>query len=96
MTQTTPLFGFIPIYGIKGCVYDRNENNIGQNIIDSHSKLRKDDRFNYEGLQVPVQSKLNAEKWASYLAYYLDWQLRLLVKCGFPTDFNTDSSICQI
>ena len=53
MTQNAPLFGFIPIYGLKGKrlkgVDDRNENNICQNIIDLHSKLRQDGRYNYVG-----------------------------------------------
>ena len=59
--QNTPLFGFIPIYGLQSRVYNRNENNICQNIIDLHTDLRKDGRHNYVGLQVLVQSKLNAE-----------------------------------
>ena len=58
------------------------------NIMDLHRELRKDERHNYVGLQVPVQSKLNAEKWASYLADYWDWQLLLLVKYGFPLDLK--------
>ena len=37
--QNTPLFGFIPIYGLQSPVYDRKENNICQNIMDLHSKL---------------------------------------------------------
>ena len=56
--------------------------------MDIHNELRTNGRHNYLGLQVPVQSKVNAEKWASYLADYWDWQLPLLVKYGFPLDFK--------
>ena len=70
--HNTPLLGFIPIYGLQSPVCDRKENNICQNIMDLHSRLRKDSRHNYVGLQVPVKSKLNADTWASYLADYWD------------------------
>ena len=93
--QNTPLFSFIPIYGLQSPVCDRKENNICQNIMDLHIKLRKDGRHNYVGLQVPVKSKLNAEKWASYLADYWDWQLPLLVKYGFPLDFKRSTTVCH-
>ena len=43
---------------------------------------------NYEGLQVPVHSQLNFVKWKSYLQDYWDWQLPLLIKYGFPLDYN--------
>ena len=43
--------------------------------MDLHNDLKEDGRHNYLGLQVPVQPKLNAEKWPSYLADYWDWQL---------------------
>ena len=55
-----------------------------------------DDRHNYKGLQIGVPSKLNAEAWANYLANYWDWQLPLLIKYGFPLDFDRDSTlICE-
>ena len=50
--------------------------------------MRQDGRHNYVGLQVPVVSKLNHEKWAQYLTTYWDWQLPLLIKYGFPLDFD--------
>ena len=40
------------------------------------------------GLQIPVVSKLNHDKWAVYLEKYWDWQLPLLIKYGFPLDFD--------
>ena len=95
MTQNNPMFGFIPIYGLKGRVYDRHENNICQNIMELHQRLRNDGRHNYVGLQIPVSSKLNPGKWANYLHNYWDWQLPLLVKYGFPIDFDRNAEICH-
>ena len=95
LTQNTPMFGFIPIYGLKGRVYDRHENNICQNIMELHQKLRNDGRPNYVGLQIAVSSKLNPAKWAKYLQNYWDWQLPLLIKYGFPIDFDRNAQICH-
>ena len=95
VTQNTPMFGFIPIYGLKGRVYDRHENNTCQNIMELHQKLRNDGRPNYVALQIPVSSKLNPQKWEKYLQNYWDWQLPLLIKYGFPIDFDRNTKICQ-
>ena len=55
--------------------------------------LREDGRYNYEGLQIPVPSKLNHKAWVQYLQEYWDWQLPLLIKFGFPLDFDRDMVI---
>ena len=54
---------------------------------------RSDGRHNYEGLQIPVASKFNCDAWCKYLTEYWDWQLPLLIKYGFPLDFNRNSRI---
>ena len=82
---------FIPIYGLKNQVTDKSDNAECNDILQLHRMLRKDDRHNYKGLQVPVPSKLNYEVWSKYLQQYWDWQLPLLIKYGFPLDFNRDS-----
>ena len=86
--QNRPLFGFIPIYGLKSQVYDTGDNSVCKNILELHKKLRQDGRHNYAGLQIPLMSNLNHEKWAQYLTTYWDWQLPLLIKYGFPLDFD--------
>ena len=58
-----------------------------------HNKLRADDRHNYAGLQIPVNSKLHYAKWAHYLVDYWDCQLPLLIKFGFPLDFDRNCVI---
>ena len=93
ITQNTPLFGFIPIYGLKSQVIDKRVNAESTDILQLHKKLREDGRHNYRGLQVPVPSKLKPEAWARYLQHYWDWQLPLLIKFGFPLDFDRDSVI---
>ena len=48
------------------------------------------------GTILKVPSKLNAEVWAQYLVNYLDWQLPLLIKYGFPLDFDRGSTlVCE-
>ena len=42
---------------------------------------------------MPVHSQLNFVKWTSYLQDYWDWQLPLLIKYGFPLDYDRCHSI---
>ena len=86
MAQNKQFFSFIPIN-------DTNINSVCTNILVLHELLRQDGRHNYEGLQIPVRSQLNFEKWKSYLQDYWDWQLPLLIKYGFPLDYNRDHTI---
>ena len=95
MEQNRPLFGFIPIYGLKSRVYDNGNCSACTDIIELHKKLRTDGRPNYLGLQIPIMSKLNYGKWAAYLHNYWDWQLPLLIKYGFPLDFDRNQDICS-
>ena len=88
LEQNKHFFGFIPIYGLRNRIQDENSNSVCTDILALHKLLRQDDRHNYEGLQVPVHSQLNFVKWKSYLQDYWDWQLPLLIKYGFPLDYN--------
>ena len=38
-------------------------------------------------------SKLNYDRWVAYLDSYWDWQLPLLIKYGFPLDFDRNQAI---
>ena len=91
--QNKPLFGFIPIYGLKSRVYDRSNNLVCTDIIELHRQLKADGRPNFLGLQIPVMSKLNYNNWAAYLDTYWDWQLPLLIKYGFPLDFDRNQPL---
>ena len=61
--------------------------------MELHKRLRQDGRHNYAGLQVPLMLNLNYDKPAQYLTTYWDWQLHLLIKYGFPLDFDRNSGI---
>ena len=93
MQQNTPAFGFIPIYGLGSRVIDRKQGSVCTDILQLHHILRSDGRYNYTGLQIPVPSKLNYDVWSKYLTEYWDWQLPLLIKYGFPLDFDRHSRI---
>ena len=72
LAQNKPLFGFIPTYGLQSRVHDANSNEICTDVLQLHTKLREDTRYNYRGLQVPIPSKLNFERWKGYLKNYWD------------------------
>ena len=91
ITHNRPLF--IPIYGLKSRVYVYKDNSECTDLLHLHKKLRADGRHNFAGLQIPISSKLNYEKWAQYLVDYWDWQLPLLIKFGFPLDFDRNNVI---
>ena len=93
MAQNKQLFGFIPIYGFQSRIYDTNTNSVCADILLLHKLLRPDGRHNYEGLQIPVHSQLNFEKWKFHIQDYWDWQLPLLIKYGFPLDYNHCNTI---
>ena len=93
LAQNKPLFGFIPIYGLQSRAHDTNSNDVSSDILQLHSKLRKDGRYNYRGLQEPIHSKLNFGKWEDYLGNYWDWELPMLIKYGFPLVFDRKTTI---
>ena len=95
LDQNQPLFGFIPIYGLQSRIYHSNSNTVCKDILSLHERLKKTDEPNYRGLQVPVHSKLNYEKWSQYLTEYWDWELPLLIKYGFPLDFDRKKLHCK-
>ena len=93
MAQNKQFFGFIPIYGLHSPIDDTNTNSVCRDILLLHEVLCQDGRHNYEGLQIPVHSQLKFGKWEFYLQDYWDWQLPLLIKYGFPLNYNRDLAI---
>ena len=93
MKQNNPAFSFIPIYGLGSQVSDSKQGSVCTDILQLHKFLRNDRRHNYRGLQMPVASKLNYDVWGKYLIEYCYWQLPLLIKYGFPLDFDRNSRI---
>ena len=86
-------FGFIPLSNLPDRVLDRTCEKPSDAVLHVHKRLKLDGRPNYRGLQIPLVSKLNFEKFASYLENYWDWMLPLYVKFGFPLDIDENKVI---
>ena len=87
--QNKGCFGFIPLSRMPEKVSDKSVNH-DLDYVEIHKKLRKDGRKNFEGLQLPIKSKLNYDKFAHYLRNYWDWQLPMFTKFGFPLDLDAN------
>ena len=85
-------FGYIPLTPLLAKIRD-NPTRGDINILEAHKRVKQDGRHNFEGLQIPVQSKLNHEKFFQYLTNYWDWQLPFLIKYGFPLDIDVNKNI---
>ena len=90
--QNKGCFGFIPLSRMPEKVSDKSVNH-DLDYVEIHKKLRKDGRKNFEGLQLPIKSKLNYDKFAHYLRNYWDWQLPMFTKFGFPLDLDPNVSL---
>ena len=64
--QNKGKFGFLPLSKLPSPVKDLSDNK-NVHIIAAHKLLSKDGRPNYKGLQIPIKSSLNHEKFAFYL-----------------------------
>ena len=84
-SQNKDFFGFIPLSALPEPIQHKSTPTM-LNHLEMHKKLKEDGRPNYCGLQLPVPSKLNAEKFFHYLKDYWDWQVAFFVKFGFPLD----------
>ena len=82
-SQNKDFVGFIPLSPLPEPIQDRSTPTV-LNHLQMHKKFKDDGRPNYCGLQLPVPSKLNAEKFFHYLKDYWDWQVPFFIKFGFP------------
>ena len=60
----------------------------GWGSIALHNCLKNSDTHNFMSEQISISSQLNPDVWDSYLRDYWDKQLPLLVRFGFPLDYN--------
>ena len=67
--QNKGFFGFIPISPLPEKIRD-NSKPTNLSYQDIQNKLWQDGRPNFSGLQIPVKSKLNADKFFEYLHGY--------------------------
>ena len=85
-------FGFIPLGDLKmPDEYSPSPLGVAKDLITLHKKLRASDQMNFMSVQTHVPSQLNPEVWECLLKNYWDVQLPLLIRHGFPLDFNRDS-----
>ena len=90
--QNKHKFGFIPLGDLclpkQVCPREG-----GWDSIALHKFLKNSDKHNFMGHQVTISSQLNPDVWDSYLQNYWDKQLPLLIRFGFPLDYNRDGAL---
>ena len=59
--------------------------------MDLHKCIKSSGKYNFMGDQVNIKSQLNPEVWEAQLQDYWDTQLPLLIRFGFPLDFDSKS-----
>ena len=86
-SQTTDKYGFIPLgdFMLPEC-NEKNQND--ESIFNIHEKICRSGHFNFMKAQIQVKSQLNPDVWDRYLTSYWDKQLGLLIRYGFPLDFD--------
>ena len=58
--------------------------------ITLHKKITDSQQYNFLQNQITLRSQLNPDVWDHYLQGYWDRQLSLLIKFGFPLDYNRE------
>ena len=87
--QNEQAFSFLPLSPLPEKITDKSVAN-KMSVLEAHKLILESGMPNYAGLQIPVHSPLNSEKFQKYLENYWDWQLPLFIKFGFPLDIDHD------
>ena len=93
--QNCEKFGFIPLGDIRLPPVDLN-NLSKENFFDIHRRVKASGTHNFLHSQIRIQSQLKPEVWEQHLAGYWDSQLLLLIKYGFPLDFDYSSPLQSV
>ena len=72
---------------------EKIQSNKYSTFFEAHRKVRESNHFNYMQSQIVLPSELNPDAWDTYLNQYWDKQLTLLIRYGFPLDFNTNYTL---
>ena len=72
---------------------ENRKNSSSATIFDIHRSIVDSNTHNFMKAQIEIESQLNPDAWDSYLANYWDKQLPLLIRYGFPLDFNPASPL---
>ena len=62
-------------------------------IFDIHKSIADTNTHNFLKAQIQIKSHLNPDTWDSHLQDYWNKQLPLLIRYGFPLDFNPASPL---
>ena len=90
--QNCEKFGFIPLGNILLPPVDLN-NISKEKFFDVHRRVKASGIHNFLQSQILIQSQLKPETWERHLTGYWDSQLLLLLKYGFPLDFDYNSCL---
>ena len=61
--------------------------------ITLHKKIKTSGEYNFKSSQIKIKSQLDPDAWDSLLQGYWDVQLPLLIRFGFPLDFNRETPL---
>ena len=93
--QTQDKFGFIPLDDLTVPPIDLQKQS-KEHIFDIHRRVKVSGTHNYMKTQVQIQSQLKPDIWQKYLTNYWDSQLVLLLRYGFPLDFDYNSPLNSV
>ena len=91
-SQTQDKFGFIPLGDLTLPSIDLQKYS-QENIFDIHRWIKVSGTHNFMQTQIQIQSQLKPDVWQKYLTNYWDSQLLLLLRYGFPLDFDYTSPL---
>ena len=85
--QNSQKFGFIPISNLA-LPNDEKQLLLKGDLLSTRYLINKKGKHNFLGAQIEIPSQLNPDVWQKYLGDYLDKQLPMLIRYGFPLDFD--------
>ena len=88
-------FGFLPLEPLRLYTGDPVYYQTIPDIISTHLRIKNSGFPNFLKCRIPVESKLNVDRWRSHLANYWDQQLLDLLKYGFPIDFDRNCPLAS-
>ena len=88
--QNAHKFGFIPLDELD-VPPTSSPVEVITDPLTLHRTIKASGKYNFKNCQINVKSQLNPDVWDSLLQGYWDAQLPLLIRFGFPLDFDRNS-----
>ena len=70
-----------------------NPIDVDANPLALHNCMVESKEYNFMQNQINLKSQLNPDIWDQYLHDYWDKQLPLLIRFGFPLDYNREGAL---